>query len=499
MAAIDRGIELSNWSDELRALLRRRICESGGFALIALAAVIAVALATWSVQDPSLSHATDAPVRNLLGTPGAIGADLLMQLFGLASTVLRTAGRSVGLAHRDASSVRSRMDAAGVLARRHRVRRGLRLLPAEERSLAAAHRARRRDRRCRAGAAGVCHGLDVERRDCHRRDRVRTLHAGDDRRRNRLRLSRSRQREARRALGARSGRPPGRRCRARFDLARLAGPRAAEPQGAPRPADQPPLGAARVEARAAPCTDSGGDEARPHRAPAQRRERSGRRIRGRGRGHARARAQGRASEARQALERRLSAARTGASGDAEVVRPLRAEPGIDPGVRAVAGKRAAGLRRARPDHQRASRTGRHALRTGARARHQVVARHRPLRRHRPLDERAVGARRGGVRPQRHRHRAAERQAREGLLPRNAGVRRIHRDAGEAAALPRQDHRRRAGDRRSRAHAAPADRRHHRLRQVGRNQHHDSQPALPAHAGPVPADHGRSQDARALRL
>jgi S-DNA-T family DNA segregation ATPase FtsK/SpoIIIE len=87
MAAIDRGIELSNWSDELRALLRRRICEGGGFALIALAAVIAVALATWSVQDPSLSHATDAPVRNLLGTPGAIGADLLMQLFGLASIV----------------------------------------------------------------------------------------------------------------------------------------------------------------------------------------------------------------------------------------------------------------------------------------------------------------------------------------------------------------------------------------------------------------------------
>ena len=40
------------------------------------------------MQDPSLSHATDAPVRNLLGTPGAIGADLLMQLFGLAATVL---------------------------------------------------------------------------------------------------------------------------------------------------------------------------------------------------------------------------------------------------------------------------------------------------------------------------------------------------------------------------------------------------------------------------
>ncbi len=88
MAASARGMELSNWSDELRSLLRRRLCECGGLVLIGLAAVIAVALATWSVQDPSLSHATDGPVRNLLGTPGAIGADLLMQLFGLASTVL---------------------------------------------------------------------------------------------------------------------------------------------------------------------------------------------------------------------------------------------------------------------------------------------------------------------------------------------------------------------------------------------------------------------------
>src|SRR3954466_2798318 len=83
-----RGMELSNWSDELRSLLRRRLCEAGGFVLIGLAAIIAVALATWSVQDPSLSHAIDGPVRNLLGTPGAIGADLLIQRLGLASTVL---------------------------------------------------------------------------------------------------------------------------------------------------------------------------------------------------------------------------------------------------------------------------------------------------------------------------------------------------------------------------------------------------------------------------
>src|SRR5882757_732357 len=87
MASIDRGIELSGWSDDLRDMIRRRISESGGVALITLSALIAVALATWSVQDPSLSHAIDGPVRNFLGTPGAIGADLLMQLFGLAASV----------------------------------------------------------------------------------------------------------------------------------------------------------------------------------------------------------------------------------------------------------------------------------------------------------------------------------------------------------------------------------------------------------------------------
>jgi len=88
MAAIDRGIDFGSWPYEFGGVIRRRLCECGGIALITLSLIMAVALASWSVQDPSLSHATDGPVRNLLGTPGAIGADLLMQLFGLASTVM---------------------------------------------------------------------------------------------------------------------------------------------------------------------------------------------------------------------------------------------------------------------------------------------------------------------------------------------------------------------------------------------------------------------------
>src|SRR5712691_9392136 len=74
--------------DDIRAAIGRRMREVGGIALIVLAVLLAVALGSWSVQDPSLSHATSAPVRNLLGVPGAVAADLLMQLFGVGALAL---------------------------------------------------------------------------------------------------------------------------------------------------------------------------------------------------------------------------------------------------------------------------------------------------------------------------------------------------------------------------------------------------------------------------
>jgi DNA segregation ATPase FtsK/SpoIIIE, S-DNA-T family len=74
--------------DDLRHALQRRIREIGGLALVAVAALLAAALASWSVQDPSFSHATSAPVRNLLGVPGAVLSDLLMQLLGIGALAL---------------------------------------------------------------------------------------------------------------------------------------------------------------------------------------------------------------------------------------------------------------------------------------------------------------------------------------------------------------------------------------------------------------------------
>ena len=75
-------------SDDLGDAVRRRLREVGGLALIALTGAAVAALATWSVRDPSFSHATSAPVHNLLGLTGAVTADLMMQLIGLASIAL---------------------------------------------------------------------------------------------------------------------------------------------------------------------------------------------------------------------------------------------------------------------------------------------------------------------------------------------------------------------------------------------------------------------------
>jgi S-DNA-T family DNA segregation ATPase FtsK/SpoIIIE len=89
MSMIDRGLDsMALLSSHLGGVLKRRLREASGIALVSLAIMAAVALATWSVHDPSLSHATNARVHNWLGVPGAVVADLLMQILGLGSLAL---------------------------------------------------------------------------------------------------------------------------------------------------------------------------------------------------------------------------------------------------------------------------------------------------------------------------------------------------------------------------------------------------------------------------
>jgi DNA segregation ATPase FtsK/SpoIIIE, S-DNA-T family len=67
----------------LRAFLRKRGYEFSGLLVLAVLGLVALSLATWSVDDPSLNNATNSAPQNVLGLPGAVIADQLMQLIGL--------------------------------------------------------------------------------------------------------------------------------------------------------------------------------------------------------------------------------------------------------------------------------------------------------------------------------------------------------------------------------------------------------------------------------
>src|SRR5437870_11447171 len=89
MPAIERVIPLvGHLPASIRDALARRLRELPGLCLISLSGIASAALMTWSVQDPSLSHATSRAIRNILGYPGAIAADLLMQILGLGAIML---------------------------------------------------------------------------------------------------------------------------------------------------------------------------------------------------------------------------------------------------------------------------------------------------------------------------------------------------------------------------------------------------------------------------
>jgi DNA segregation ATPase FtsK/SpoIIIE, S-DNA-T family len=72
----------------LRRFMRNRVMDVIGIAILATVAILGLALATWSISDPTLSNATRALPQNLFGRPGAIAADELLQIFGLSILVL---------------------------------------------------------------------------------------------------------------------------------------------------------------------------------------------------------------------------------------------------------------------------------------------------------------------------------------------------------------------------------------------------------------------------
>ncbi|MGI8569320.1 MAG: DNA translocase FtsK [Methylocella sp.] len=85
MRTTARFMALDHIPESLRAFAMRRGAEVAGLGLIVATAGLGLALASWSVQDPSFNHAASGPVHNLLGAPGAVAADLVMQMLGLAA------------------------------------------------------------------------------------------------------------------------------------------------------------------------------------------------------------------------------------------------------------------------------------------------------------------------------------------------------------------------------------------------------------------------------
>ncbi len=72
----------------IRRFMRKRLFELTGLLIFIVLLAVSAALATWSVDDPSLNHSLDRTAQNWLGYPGAVIADEMMQFLGLAVLVL---------------------------------------------------------------------------------------------------------------------------------------------------------------------------------------------------------------------------------------------------------------------------------------------------------------------------------------------------------------------------------------------------------------------------
>ncbi|MGN6465240.1 MAG: DNA translocase FtsK 4TM domain-containing protein, partial [Rhizobiaceae bacterium] len=86
-SAAEAPFDLDETGLGIHAFLRRIVERTIGLALFAGTAFSVASLATWNVDDPSFSNATEHSVANAMGYPGAVVSDLLMQFLGLSALV----------------------------------------------------------------------------------------------------------------------------------------------------------------------------------------------------------------------------------------------------------------------------------------------------------------------------------------------------------------------------------------------------------------------------
>lgn len=87
-SARHRRDPFSELFERMQIFARNVLMRAGGGAMALLAGWLCVALASYSISDPSLNTATPATVQNAAGPLGAIAADLLLQLIGGAAFLL---------------------------------------------------------------------------------------------------------------------------------------------------------------------------------------------------------------------------------------------------------------------------------------------------------------------------------------------------------------------------------------------------------------------------
>lgn len=81
------SVSLADTESPVKRFIKSNMIVIGGAVILVIGLCVAAALATWSTNDPSLNHATNAEINNALGQTGAIVADVLMQTIGLATAV----------------------------------------------------------------------------------------------------------------------------------------------------------------------------------------------------------------------------------------------------------------------------------------------------------------------------------------------------------------------------------------------------------------------------
>ena len=87
MASVEKDLSL-NLKIQPTSFLKKRLVELVGVSLLVSMVLLSAAFLTYNASDASWNSANTATIMNILGAPGAIISDLLIQMIGIANCLL---------------------------------------------------------------------------------------------------------------------------------------------------------------------------------------------------------------------------------------------------------------------------------------------------------------------------------------------------------------------------------------------------------------------------